>query len=471
MKYIKIIFFFTALFLRGSLLIAQQKSSLNAVYSGITWFDDEHRIVSAHGGCIVRDGNKFYLFGEKHLDDSNAFAGFNCYSSRDLYNWKFERIALAAQQTGKLGPNRVGERVKVVKCPATGEYVMLMHVDTLGYTDQFIGYATSKTVTGPYAFRGPLLFEGKPIRKWDMGTFQDSDGSGYVLLHGGDIYKLGNDYKSATEHICKSFTAGFEAPAMFKKGDTYYFLGSNLSSWEKNDNYYYTSTSLQGPWLSGGLFCPVGTLSWNSQGTFVLPIAGTKDTSYIFMGDRWSYPKQASAATYVWQPITFSGKALTIPAYIPAWKVNTATGQVIPDKPVMTDVKNSNNKYFTFSGKWSRLSADSLMTTAAEKNDSFTIKFTGKQAGFSGMLRPDGGYASVELKDRQGKTVLKTLVDTYCKYPTKAILFLTPVLTKNTYKLTVTLLGEHGTWTNKRKAIFGSTGNLFALDKAMIDER
>ena len=97
----------------------------------------------------MKDGSRYYLFGEKHSDTSNAFAGFTCYSSHDLYNWKFERVALPVQPSGKLGPNRVGERVKVMKCPTTGEYVMYMHVDTLGYKDQFVGYATANSITGP----------------------------------------------------------------------------------------------------------------------------------------------------------------------------------------------------------------------------------------------------------------------------------------------------------------------------------
>lgn len=40
----------------------------------------------------------FYL--EAHSDTGNVFIGFNCYS--DLYNCKFESIALPAQRNGKL---------------------------------------------------------------------------------------------------------------------------------------------------------------------------------------------------------------------------------------------------------------------------------------------------------------------------------------------------------------------------------
>ncbi len=101
---------------------------MDAIYSGTPWFDQNGNIVSAHGANIVRgQWANFIFLAKPHTDDSNAFAGFNCYSSKDLYNWKFERIALPVQKSGKLGVNSVGERVKVMKCPKTKEYIMYMH--------------------------------------------------------------------------------------------------------------------------------------------------------------------------------------------------------------------------------------------------------------------------------------------------------------------------------------------------------
>ena len=89
------------------------------VNNGIPWFDDRGEIVNAHGACIVEENGRYYLFGEYKSDKSNAFPGFSCYSSDDLVNWKFERVVLPMQSSGILGPDRVGERVKVMKCPST----------------------------------------------------------------------------------------------------------------------------------------------------------------------------------------------------------------------------------------------------------------------------------------------------------------------------------------------------------------
>lgn len=147
-----------------------------AITSGVAWFDQNNKEVNAHGGCVVKEGDKYYLFGEYKSDTINAFSGFSCYSSTDLINWTFEKIVLPVQKDGLLGPSRIGERVKVMKSPSTGEFVMYMHCDDLKYNDPHVGYATSKTINGDYQFQGDLLHNGKYLRKWDLGTFQDTDG-------------------------------------------------------------------------------------------------------------------------------------------------------------------------------------------------------------------------------------------------------------------------------------------------------
>jgi len=443
----------------------------NAIYSGIPWFDEKGNTVSAHGGCIIKDKRRYYFFGEKHSDTSNAFAGFNCYSSTDLYNWKFESIALPVQPSGKLGPNRVGERVKVMQCPQTGEYIMYMHTDTLGYKDQFVGYATSNNITGPYNFKGPLLFNGQPIRKWDMGTFQDKDGAGYILIHGGEIYKLGDDYKTVVEQVNENMTAGFESPAILRKDNIYYLLGSDLTSWERNDNYYYTATSLKGPWAKQGFFAPAGTLTWNSQTTFVLPIEGSEETTFVFMGDRWSFPKQASAATYVWQPIIVSGNKLSIPSFQQAWQINLVTGRVTVPLMNLKTIGNGDTASIKYKGIWEQqLTKDISASRTDMKDASFSISFKGTRVGFYTLKGPAGAYAWVMLRNGKGEAICSTIVDIYCKYQGSSLQFLSPVLPKGKYTLTVTAMRERSNWSDKRRNDYGSTGYFFSLDKVIIKE-
>jgi hypothetical protein len=451
-----------------SIINAQKQGWYEGIFSGAPWFDDRGKPVSAHGANIIREKDTYYLFGEKHSDTSNVFVGFTCYSSKDLRNWKFRSIALPVQKSGKLGPSRVGERPKVMKCPKTGEYVMYMHVDTLGHTDQFLGYATAKSITGPYTFRGPLLFNGKPIKKWDMGTFQDTDGSGYALLHGGDIYRLSDDYKRIVEHVHVANIPGFESPAIFRKDSIYYFLGSQLTSWERNDNDYYTATSLKGPWVKRGIFCPPGTLTWNSQCTFVLPVTGSSTTTFMYMGDRWSYPVQESAATYVWQPLTVSGTTLSIPGFVDAWRINMLTGESEMIELSKNAIENTDRMQISYSGNWKQTQDSVSLSSSENKGDSFTLKFRGRQVALYGLSRPDGGYANIELRTKKGKVVFSGPIDMYCKYPIVSLKYITPVLQKDDYTLTVTVKGEHGNWYDKRKNRYGSTGNVVSLDKLLI---
>lgn len=447
---------------------AQLPGKADAIYSGTPWFDNNGNVVSAHGANIVKDNDKFYLFGEAHSDVSNAFAGFNCYSSKDLYNWKFESVALPLQKSGKLGPNRVGERAKVMKCPKTGEYLMFMHADSITYKDQFVGYATSKKITGPYQFKGPLLFDGKPIKKWDMGTFQDTDGSGYILIHGGEIYKLGDDYKSVVAQINKNMTTGFESPTMLKKDGIYFLIGSHLTSWERNDNYYYTSNSINGPWESRGIIAPEGSLTWNSQSTFVLPIQGTQGTTYMFMGDRWSFPKQASSATYVWQPLTVSGTSLSMPTYQEAWQINLSTGLASVLKTTEKIIDNT-DKSIQYNENWKHLDNAGISESKSDEKDaSFSIEFSGSQIALYSFVGTENGYAKVVLSDKKGRTITSCLVDMYSKSPLSTPVFRSPILKKGDYKLTVYVTGEKSNWSDKRKSDYGSTGYFISLDKIMI---
>ena len=470
LKINKTTFLTIALFAICSLAIAQ-KGKMEAIYSGIPWFDNNGKVVSAHGANIIKDKGKYYLFGEYKSDSIIDFTGFSCYSSTDLYNWKFEKIALAVQKSGKLGPNRIGERPKVMKCPKTGEYIMYMHTDDLKYKDQSVGYATSKTINGVYTFQGPILFNGEPIKKWDMGIFQDTDGNGYIITHSGNLFKLSDDYKSITEQVVKDMTSHCEAPVIFKKDNTYFWLGSGLTSWERNDNYYFTATSLKGPWKSQGIFAPKDSLTWNSQSTFVLPIVGSKDTTYLFMGDRWAFPHQKSAATYVWQPLLVSGTTISLPDYKQNWQINTTTGIWSTLKLKGEIIPNTDTKKIHYSNNWQNqsdpkdsFSDSSCNTTGA----SFSVDFKGTQIGLYGVARPNGGYAQIEIKDRTGKTIQSHLIEMYCKYAESSLKYLSPVLKKGSYTFTVTVLGKHGNWYKKDGTGFGSTGNFVSVDRIIV---
>ncbi len=451
MKHILILFL---LFFTG---ICHSQQKYNAIYSGIALFDQFNNEVNAHGACIIKEGNLYYLFGEYKSDTANVFTGFSCYSSPDLVNWKFEKIVLPVQPEGLLGPNRVGERVKVMKCPATGEFVMLMHADDRKYTDPHIGFATCKTINGDYKFQGALLFEGNPIKRWDMGTFQDTDGKGYLLIHHGFIYELASDYKSAKRLVASEVPTG-ESPTIFRKNGIYFWLSSHLTSWERNDNYYMTATSLEGPWKTGGLVAPEGTLTWNSQCSFVLPIAGAKDTLFMYIGDRWSFPKQGSAATYVWQPITVKGDSMFIPELQQGWNADLVNAKW---SPVPLNASSIIKNAKIVSGDWK---GDKGAYMSKEKGATVTIPFKGTRVGIKALSNATSGYAKVKIIDNNGLEVISTIVDFYSKYEYSSVKFLSPVMKNANYKLNIEVLGEHPQWSDKRKNYYGSTDDFVIVE-------
>ena len=419
------------------------QGSQQVIVNGIPWYDQNRNPVNAHGAGIIRDNGKYWLFGEYKSDTSNAFPGFGCYSSHDLVNWQFERVVLPVQKDGILGPNRVGERVKVMRCPKTGMYVMLMHADDLGYKDPYIGIATSKTVNGDYNMVGVLRYKGQPIKRWDMGVFQDEDGKGYLLIHHGPIYRLSDDYLSVDTMIAHVSGMG-ESPAMFKKNGMYYLLTSNLTSWERNDNFYFTATNIAGPWKKQGLFCPEGTLTWNSQTTFVLMLPnGTP----MYMGDRWSYPHQSSAATYVWLPIKVDGERLSIPSYWQSWNVRKMKSVDILSRAIYKKP---------------------LLLNSNRAGESVRIGFSGTHVAVVGNTDAHGGYALVSVLDAQGNTVYSSLIDFYSKMPRNGIRVITPKLPYGQYTLEVKVTGERPSWSDKRKIVYGSDDNVVHTSMAYI---
>lgn len=409
-------------------IVSQENQGV--IVNGVPWFDQNGNIVNAHGAGIVTDGGRYWLFGEYKSDTSNAFPGFGCYSSDDLVNWRFERVVLPVQKDGVLGPNRVGERPKVMRCPKTGDYVMFAHADDLRYMDPNTVVATSMTINGDYELKGTLEYNGKPIHKWDIGVFQDDDGKGYLLVHHGPIYRLKDNYLSVDTLVANVEGMG-ESPAMFKKDGIYYLLTSNLTSWERNDNYYFTATDIAGPWTRQGLFCPQGTLTWNSQTTSVLMLPnGTP----MYMGDRWSYPYQASAATYVWLPLKAEGTELSIPEYWQTW---------LPTSCRPYDFLSSHLR-------------QPMLLSSNHLGESVSQLFRGRQVVLVGTSSPHGGYAKVTITDKDGISVHSSLIDFYSKVPDTGYRFVSPRLPLGEYSIKVEVTGERSNWTDKRKNLFGT---------------
>jgi hypothetical protein len=312
---------------------------------GIPFKDTDGNLVNAHGGGIIQVCDTFYLHGEFFLSTTtdNNFNGFSMYSSKDLATWKNEGIILPQQPSGELGPNRKGERPHIIKCPSTGEFVLYAHAaDTTYQVDKEVVYATSPTVNGTYAFKGSLTnASGTIAAHSDMSALTDGSNA-YVVTESGWVYTLASDchsWLSSKEFgAVNGTTGGIEAPTVFKAGNTFYWIGSDKTGWRANDDFYSTAASMAGPWTYQGYLAPVGKLTWMTQSTWVVPVAGSQGTVYVYWGDHW-YGNQDTTnpgrhnnlATYVFQPLVFGGTAISLPTYQVSWKLDVGAGTWTPN--------------------------------------------------------------------------------------------------------------------------------------------
>ncbi|KAI1504069.1 glycoside hydrolase family 43 protein [Biscogniauxia marginata] len=289
-------------------LAAVAKASLQVV-PGATWTTSNNEHLQAHGAGVIRVDSKYYLIGEDKTNGS-AFQNINCYSSTDLVQWTYEGALLSRTDSGDLGPNRVVERPKVLFNEATGKYVLWMHIDSSNYGEAEVGVAVGNEVCGTYEYQGS--FQPLSHQSRDMSLFADDDGTGYLLSedrqNGLRIMKLASDYLSV-ESSTYLWPDSIEAPALVKLSGRYYMFGSKLTGWNPNDNVYSTSTSLTEGWSEWKTFADVGSNTYTSQTTFVLPLDDPE--TVIYLGDRWR-SSNLMTSTYVWLPLNISGDTVTM---------------------------------------------------------------------------------------------------------------------------------------------------------------
>ncbi len=316
--------------------------------AGIAFMDTAGERVNAHGGGIIEVDGTFYLHGEFFLSATtdHTFHGFAMYSSRDLATWSSEGIILPTQPSGELGPNRIGERPHIIKCPASGEFVLYAHAASEDYqSDKEVVYATSSVVNGQYTYQGPLRnASGQLIVHSDISAFADSTGA-YVLTESGHVYPLAEDCHSWLSDQSVSAvngpSGGAESPTVFKADGRYYWLGSYKTGWRANNNFYSTAPAMTGPWTYRGYLAPVADpgneisdeRTWLSQVTWVQPVEGCEGTVYVYLGDHWDGTESTAApgrhndlATYVVQPLIFDGTEISLPTYREAWQLDVGAG-------------------------------------------------------------------------------------------------------------------------------------------------
>lgn len=308
----------------------------HAIQPGAIWPDTDGNHIQAHGGGITKFGNTYYWYGEQRAQEytnDTIHRYVSCYASKDLMNWKFLGNAIKLSKPDSIIIGRfVLERPKVYYNVPTKKYVMYMHIDgkvnglpnVYGYAS--VGVALSNTPEGPFELVKTFRPLGKESR--DIGQFIDDDGSAYLIFEcrptkGFYIAQLSADYLNVEKEIA-FIQSPLEGGAIVHYKGLYYVIASKLTGWNPNPNKVATATSLAGPWSEFVDIAPPETNTYQSQSTYLLKVAGTKDTTVIFMADQWR-PKTQWDSRYLWMPLEIENGKLWLPEPKP-WSIDVRKG-------------------------------------------------------------------------------------------------------------------------------------------------
>ncbi|MBQ1076175.1 RICIN domain-containing protein [Micromonospora sp. C31] len=313
--------------------------------NGTQFTDTNGNGLHAHGGGVLKVGDYYYWFGENRNAD-NTFRAVSVYRSTNLRDWEFRNDVLTQSSAAELRVANI-ERPKVIYNAGTGRYVMWMHKENgTDYGEARAAVASSATVDGTYAYHGSFRPLGHMSR--DITLYNDG-GTAYLLsaadenrdLH---IYRLTADYLNVTTLVGNFWNdASREAPALFKRGSTYFLLTSGLTGWSPNQARYATASSISGPWTA--MTNVADSTTFRSQPTFVLPVQGTSTTSYLYLGDRWAgaWGGPVNDSQYVWLPIAFPSPTTMSLNWYPTITIDAATGTVTGQSPPHYRITNRNS--------------------------------------------------------------------------------------------------------------------------------
>ncbi len=343
---------------------------------GELWPDNNGVHINAHGGGILFFEGKYYWYGEHKIEGrkgNQALVGVHCYSSKDLYNWTDEGIAMSVSEdpNSPITAGCVIERPKVIYNKKTGKFVLWFHLELKGqgYSAAQTGVAVADKPTGPYTFLKALnpnagiwpvnfsedlkkkTFSGD-LKDWseewiqavkdglfvqrdfekgqmarDMALYVDEDGKAYhihaseenLTLH---ISELNDDYTGFTGKYIRVVPTGHnEAPSIFKRNGKYYMITSGCTGWAPNAARLLVSDSVLGNWeyIENPCVGDDKDLTFHSQSTYILPVAGKKD-AFIFMADRW-IPENAIDGRYIWLPVQFKENGLPFLEWMDEWNL------------------------------------------------------------------------------------------------------------------------------------------------------
>ena len=305
--------------------LSHRPSEWVTIKNGALWKDTEGNSVQAHGAGFLLVGDTWYMIGENRIASWNP--DVNMYSSKDLKTWKFERTIIKNGVTHPdLGNGRFIERPKLMYNARTGKYVVWCHWEQSNYGASEAAAFECDVVNGDYKY----VWSGRPlgVKSRDCNVFVDDDGAAYFISTTSEntnlgLFRLTDDYLAAADHTVLLPGQRREAPAIVKVRGKYYMLSSACSGWDPNQCKLSTSDKLTGGWT--GLSNLGNGIAYDTQAASILTICGTKDTTYLYVGDRWQDPDLPQSKTIIF-PISFADGHCTF-TYHQQFDINFVTGE------------------------------------------------------------------------------------------------------------------------------------------------
>jgi beta-xylosidase len=302
------------------------------IIPGGDWRDSNGKLIAATEGGIIKVDSLYYLWGMDRSANNYAFVGINLYSSPDLKNWTFVNQILKKTSHPDLNNDAVVERAKILHNKKTGQFVMWMHFEGHNaYKIAEVGLATCNTIGGNYTFHSH--FRPLDIDSRDINVYQDDDGKGYLICttkgnQNVSLFELDSTYTKVVREIYRGSASDdmeCEGHAIIKTGGYYFWLMSWCTGWDFNDNHYFYATKLAGPWNKGGNIATSNTHTYESQVGFAVTVKGSKKTTFLYTGDRWSV-NNYSMSRIVLLPIEVNGTKLSVKWY-DQYNIDAQTGE------------------------------------------------------------------------------------------------------------------------------------------------
>ncbi len=301
------------------------QSGRTVITNGGLWKDTDGNVVQAHGAGFLYQNGLWYMIGEDRSDSWRP--DVNMYSSPDLVHWTFVgKIIKNGETTPDLGQRRFIERPKLLYCALTGQYVVWCHWEGRNYGASEAAVFVSDKVDGPYR----LHHAGRPlnIKSRDCNVFQDADGKAYFIStieenqHLG-LFRLSDDYTEALSCNILFAHQSREAPAIARVGEMYYMLSSACTGWDPNQCKLSCSHSLTEGWSP--LENVGDSICYDTQAASILTVNGSKQTTYLYVGDRWMDPGLPESKTIIF-PVTFQEGKCEL-HYAERFEIDFATGE------------------------------------------------------------------------------------------------------------------------------------------------